>query len=382
VVSSFMSVAIARLFGTALGGRSKERQELADRPIPLEAEMPVVAARGGGDLIERLFGPLGYTVETAGLPLDLALGWHDSPYFRVRIEGHCRLRDLLRHLYVLIPVLDDRKHYWVGEEEIAKLLQRGEGWLADHPERELIVGRYLKRQRPLTRLALERLSEDDQHPDERQEFRDEQEQRLERPIRLHDQRLDRIATELEDLGARRVMDLGCGTGQLLERLLRSSQFERVVGLDVSVRALEIAHRRLHLETAAPTLRERIDLLHGSITYVDPRLEGFDAATLVEVIEHLEPPRLAAAERVVWEHARPGAVLVTTPNREYNARFENLPGGGLRHADHRFEWTREEFRAWASGVAGRQGYEVRFDGVGPEDPELGAPTQMARFERCA
>jgi 3' terminal RNA ribose 2'-O-methyltransferase Hen1 len=381
VVSSFLTVAIARLFGTALSGRSKERQELADSEIPLVAEMPVVPVRRGGEgLIARLFEPLGYTVESAGLPLDPALGWEESPYYRIRLEARCRLRDLLRHLYLLIPVLDDRKHYWVGEDEIAKLLRRGEGWLADHPERELIVGRALKRQRPLTRLALDRLSEGEAAPDESRASRDEEEERLERPIRLHDERLDRIVTELEALGVRRVADLGCGSGKLLSRLLRSPCFDRIRGLDVSTRALEIAHRRLHLEDATPKLEERIELAHGSITYVDPRIEGFDAAVLVEVIEHLDAPRLAAAERAVFGHARPGAVLVTTPNREYNARFESLPAGTMRHPDHRFEWTREELRAWASGVAERFGYQVTFDGIGPEDPELGAPTQLARFER--
>lgn len=382
-VCSFMSVAIARSFGTALGGRSKERPELANRAIPLRAEMPTVPCRGGAELIHRLFSPLGYAVETEGQPLDPQFPeWGDSPYYRVTLEATCRLQDLLSHLYVLIPVLDNRKHYWVGEEEIEKLLHRGEGWLSDHPDRELIVSRYLKHRSPLTRLALERLShEDEADLDDRERSRDEDEEVLEAPIRLHEQRLSRVHSELDGLGARRVGDLGCGDGKLLQKLLRSGSFDKILGLDVSLRSLEHAHRRLRLEDAAPRVRERVELLHGSITYVDPRLEGLDAATLVEVIEHLDPPRLSAAERVVWGHARPASVLVTTPNREFNVRFENLRHGGFRHGDHRFEWSREEFRDWATGVADRFGYSVRFQSIGTEDPELGAPTQMATFERC-
>jgi 3' terminal RNA ribose 2'-O-methyltransferase Hen1 len=383
VVSSFMSVALGRAFGTALGGRSKERQELAERAIPLRAEMPTLPVRGGPPVLRRLFEPLGYRVEAEGGPLDAGFpDWGESPYFRVGLEADCRLADLLRHLYVLYPVLDDRKHYWVDEPEIDKLLRRGEGWLGDHPERELIVDRYLRRSRRLTRLALDRLSaEEEVDPDRSREERDAEEQRIEAPLRLHDVRLDRVCRELEDRGARSVLDLGCGEGRLIRLLLKSKQFERIVGMDASVRSLEIAHRRLHLAEASPRMRERVALLHGALTYRDRRLEGFDAAALVEVVEHLDPARLPALERVVWGHARPRTVVLTTPNREYNARFESLPAGRFRHRDHRFEWARAELEAWAGGVAERCGYEVRLEGIGEADPELGAPTQMAVFTRC-
>lgn len=127
-------------------------------------------------------------------------------------------------------------------------------------------------------------------------------------------------------------------------------------------------------------RQRIRLLHGSLMYRDTRLEGFDAAAVVEVIEHLDPPRLAAFERVLFECARPGTVVLTTPNVEYNVKWESLPAGKFRHKDHRFEWTRAQFQGWASGMAERFGYKVRFLPVGPEDPIVGAPTQMAVFSR--
>lgn len=382
VVSSFMSVAIAKAFGTALGGRSKDRPELAGKSIFLRAEMPVVPARGGPKLISRLFEPLGYSVVSERHPLDSTFPeWGESPYYRVKLEAECRLCDLLRHLYVIIPVLDDKKHYWVGEAEIEKLLKRGEGWLTNHPERELILRRGLKRMGRLTRVAIERLlGEESPNEESRQQARDREEANIEKPIRLNDARLDTVRNTLAEAGARRVLDLGCGEGRLLQLLLKSIQFKRIVGLDASVRSLENAYRRLRLAEAPPKLRERVELLHGALTYRDSRLDGFDAAALVEVVEHLDPPRLAALERVVFENARPGMVIVTTPNREFNTKFETLPAGKFRHRDHRFEWTREECRAWAHRVAKRHGYSASFQGIGEQDPKLGTPTQMVIFER--
>jgi 3' terminal RNA ribose 2'-O-methyltransferase Hen1 len=176
-----------------------------------------------------------------------------------------------------------------------------------------------------------------------------------------------------------VLDLGCAAGSLVRELLRDRQFEEVVGLDVSIRSLEAARRRLKLDRLPPTQANRVRLIHGSLMYRDRRLEGFDAAAVVEVVEHLDPPRLSAFERVLFEFARPRTVVLTTPNREYNVTWETLPAGQFRHPDHRFEWTRQEFQAWAQAVAGRFGYTVRFLPVGPEHETLGPPTQMGVFE---
>ena len=276
---------------------------------------------------------------------------------------------------MLLPVLDDDKHYWVGEDEVAKLLRKGEGWLPQHPDRALIARRYLKRQKRLFHPALAAL--DEMAPAE--EDSPAPEEQLEERISLRDQRLGSVQSVIKAAGARRVLDLGCGPGALLERLVRDG-YEHVVGVDVSARALEMAARRLKLDRMPDAQRARVELLHSPLTYRDKRLQGFDAAALVEVIEHLDPPRLAAAEQNVFGSARPATVVVTTPNAEYNVRWETLPAGRFRHPDHRFEWTREQFAAWSAGVAKRHGYEVRHLPVGPDDPEVGAPTQMAVFER--
>jgi 3' terminal RNA ribose 2'-O-methyltransferase Hen1 len=400
--SSFLSVALGRLFGTAMSGRSKERQELADRPIALEAWLPVVPCRGGQDLARRLFEPLGYAVEARALPLDPEFPeWGASRYLALRIAATVRLRSLLEHLFVLLPVLDDDKHYWVGADEVGKLLRRGGQWLAVHPEHDLITRRYLRHDQRLTRAALAALFADDAaDPDRSDEEQDAGEESVERsvslgggvwggrppgPAPLHERRLAAVLGVITASGARSVLDLGCGSGKLLAELVKQPGLQRVTGLDVSHRALEAAARRLHLDRMAPRQRERVQLLHGSLTYRDSRLHGFDAAAIVEVIEHLDPPRIVAFEKVVFGHARPETVVLTTPNAEYNALLAGLPPASFRHGDHRFEWTRPQLRAWAEAVAARYGYRAELSGIGPQGTapggeDLGCPSQLAVFRR--
>jgi 3' terminal RNA ribose 2'-O-methyltransferase Hen1 len=382
VASSFLSVAIGEVYGSALAGRSRERAELASQPLPLTAHLAVVPCRGGESLLRQLFEPLGYAITARRHPLDDRFpAWGTSPYFTVDLAASIRLRDLLLHLTVLIPVLDDDKHYWVGEDELEKLLRRGKGWLETHPARELIVARYLKRKRRLVREAVARLADDEAaDPDQTAEARDQEEAAIEQPLRLHTRRLETVAEILAQSGASRVLDLGCGEGKLIRRLLETSQFREIVGVDVSPRTLEIAARRLRLDQAPA--KGRVDLIQGALTYRDRRLAGYDAAAVVEVIEHLDPSRLAGFERSLFEFARPRVVVVTTPNADYNILLPGLAAGRLRHRDHRFEWSRAEFAAWAERIADRFGYAVRLEGIGPTDPVHGAPSQMAVFERPA
>ena len=381
VASSFLSVALAQVFGSALGGRCKDRPGLAETPLPLEARLQVVPSRGGAEFLHRLFEPLGYTVGLQAYPLDSQFpDWGESPYFSLTLTGTVRLADLLTHLYVLIPTLDSGKHYAIGDEEVEKLIRKGEGWLAAHPERETIVHRYLKGRRSLVRDALAQLTQEEEPEAEAVTLHDREEEAVEKKISLHEQRLGAVLAALKGSGAKRVLDLGCGEGRLLSLLLADKQFTEILGMDVSYRTLEMAQDKLHLDRLPPMQRERIRLLQGSLIYRDARLGGYDAAAVVEVIEHLDANRLAAFARALFEFARPGTVIITTPNVEYNPKFETLPAGRFRHKDHRFEWTRAEFQGWADGVCGRFGYAVRILPIGPEDAEVGAPSQMAVFER--
>lgn len=380
---SFMSVAISQVLGPALNGRSKERPELATTPIPLVATLEVLPCRGGENFLYEIFQPLGYEIEAVRYPLDEQFGeWGESPYYSLTLSKTTTLAELLTHLYVLIPVFDNFKHYYIGNEELEKLLKHGQGWLATHPKREAITHRYLKYQRSLAREALAQLAEqDDQPAEELAEARSEdREESLEKSISLNEQRHGEVVAALKASGAKRVLDLGCGEGKLLRELLKEKQFEEIVGMDVAFRSLEIAQERLRLDDLPPRQKERIRLLHGSLMYRDKRLAGFEAAAIVEVIEHLDPSRLAAFERVVFEFARPGVVVLTTPNREYNILWPTLAAGAFRHEDHRFEWSREEFRSWTTKLAERFGYTVEFQLVGPEHDELGSPTQMGIFKR--
>jgi len=386
VASSFLSVAISRVFGSAMAGKCRERPALARKSIPLRAEIDVLPSRGGPELLNRLFAPLGYKVTATRHSLDDKFPeWGESPYYSVILERECRLSELLTHLYVLIPVLDNHKHYWVGDQEVENLLSKGADWLGAHPESELITKRYLKYQRSLAREALARLRDE---PDSDTEGNVpsvevghiQEEEQLEASLSLNDERLGTVLSVLKGAGATRVLDLGCGEGKLLRRLLDERQFTEIVGVDVSIRSLETAASRLKLDRLPERQRQRIRLMHGSLMYRDRRFHGFDAASVVEVIEHLDPPRLAAFEQVVFSHARPGTVVVTTPNREYNVRWESVGPDRLRHRDHRFEWTREEFQEWARGLAEQHRYEVRFLNIGVEDAEVGSPTQAAVFEQ--
>lgn len=380
VASSFLSVAIAEVYRTALTGRCQQLPELATKPIPLTVNLPVLPCRGGYSFLCQLFEPLGYRVEGKVLPFDEAFEKSDSIYIDVTLTNTVRLSNLLAHLYVLIPVLDDDKHYWVGEAEIEKLMRHGESWLNEHPLRDKITQRYLKRRRQLTQIALERLTEEDGADFKVEEIEgDSREIAIEKPISLNQQRLETVTSILKNYHAKRVVDLGCGEGKLLQYLLTEKTIEQITGVDVSHRALEIASKRLKLDELPTHQQGKIQLIQGSLLYRDRRLAGYDAATLIEVIEHLYLDRLATLERVVFEFARPKLVIVTTPNIEYNIRFA-LAEGKLRHHDHRFEWTRQEFLDWANSITKRFAYRVEFNNIGEADPELGAPTQMGIFTK--
>jgi 3' terminal RNA ribose 2'-O-methyltransferase Hen1 len=376
VASSFMSVAIAKSFSTAMNGKCEKRPDLVDLIMPFEVIVSVIPASKGGEfLIRRLFEPLGYTVSLEQYNLDAKFPeWGQSKYFKLKLSCNLKVKELLSHLYVLIPVLDNEKHYWVSQHEVEKLLQKGEGWLKGHPEKEQIIKRYLKNIGGLAKNALARLT-DDELVSEDEESENQVDVVKEK---LHDKRLKNVCDELTASGAKSVVDLGCGEGKLLKMLLKEKQFDKILGVDVSHRTLEKAVDRLGYNEMAPKQKERISIKQGALTYRDKRLERFDAAAIVEVIEHLDLNRLKAFERVVFEFAKPKTVVLTTPNREYNELFETMAADSMRHTDHRFEWTRTEFETWAQGVAERNEYEERFKPVGDVHDRVGAPTQMAIF----
>ncbi len=379
VASSFSSVAIAQVLRSALKGVCKELPELAASEIPLELSLEGVPCNE--EFARLLFEPLGYQVEVETFALDDRFpDWGDAPFVRLHLKATKKLSEALSHLYVLLPVLDGDKHYFIADDEVEKLLKRGAGWLENHPAQNLIVSRYL-RQRRLISEAMEKLAPETESEAEN----DAQEERIEAEVKekavpLHQGRIEAVLEVLKTSGAKRVLDLGCGEGRLLRELLKDRQFEEILGLDASHRALEMCADRLKFERMPDAKRAKIKLIHGALTYRDDRLKGFDAAALIEVIEHLDAPRLHAFERALFEFARPDTIVLTTPNAEYNVKWESLPAGKMRHRDHRFEWNRAQFRAWAEKIANDYGYEVEISELGPLDEIVGAPSQMGVFRR--
>ena len=376
--SSFLAVAIGAAFSSALAGKAPERPALAETAIPLEARVSSVRCPSE-PTVRSFFEPLGYEVSIERNALDDAHpAWGVAPTATLVLRGSVRLRDLLAHLVVLIPALDGQTHYWVGEDEVEKLLRRGEGWLAAHPAREVISHGYLRRQRRLARLALERLL-DEEGVEEEREAEDRAEEGIEQPMRLGERRVEAVLEVLRGAGARSVVDLGCGSGRFVRAALKERSLERIVGVDVSSAALAVGEARMEKKLSEAD-RARVFLLLGSIVYRDRRLDGLDAAVCIEVIEHLDPDRIPFFVENVFGAMRPRLVVVTTPNVEANAKMPGLAPGRMRHRDHRFEWTRDELVGFSAGVARAQGYDVRFDGIGDDDPVVGAPTQMAVFTR--
>jgi 3' terminal RNA ribose 2'-O-methyltransferase Hen1 len=392
--SSLLASAMANVFRTAMRGRCDSRPELAATAIPLDVHLPALPCKGGSEVAVRLFEPLGWRVDARPVPLDEAFPeWGDSRYVTLTLSGVVRLADALNQLYVLLPVLDDAKHYWIAPDEVDKLIRAGEGWLATHPERASITRRYLANRHVLVRTALGRLADADDRPEDELDRGpvDEEpspadppaaepgasESEVEAAAPLAERRIQAVLDVLHAEQTPRVIDLGCGSGKLLSRLLADRYFERIVGADVSHRAIALAQRWLRPEPQRDGV-PRLEIFQGALTYADERFRGYDAAVLMEVIEHVDPLRLAAVERVVFGDAQPRVVVVTTPNAEYNVRYEDL--SGMRHPDHRFEWRRREFGDWAGRVAAAYGYQVRFVPVGGDDSEVGPPTQMGVFTR--
>lgn len=383
VASSLTSVALRVAFSSALSAKSGD--DPRDAPARWLVSLPAVACDAGEEMIARIFTPLGYGVTATRLPLDARFpAWGASNVYTITLEGQTTARDLLSHLYVLLPVLDNSKHYYTGQDEIDKLLAHGRAWLAAHPDRELIARRYLRYKRPLVESALTRLAERDPALEavETQEDATQPAEPADETPGLHEQRLNAVMAAIRAVGARSLVDLGCGEGRLLTLALRERTLTRILGMDVSTVALARAAHKLHVDTMPQTQRERLTIAQGSLLYRDERLAGFDAAALVEVIEHLDTARLSAMERVVFLHAHPARVIVTTPNRDYNVHWEAVGEQRLRHRDHRFEWTRSECQEWAERVSQTYGYRAVWQGIGPEEPNIGAPSQMIIFDRNA
>ena len=379
VASSFMSSAISKVYGTAMNGNCKAKPELTAIEMPLQCKLSPINVKGGEEFIRRMFEPLGYDLNIHRLPIDsLSPELGNSDYYSIALKNNILLKHLLSQLYILIPVFDRQRHYWISKQNVDVLLEKGSDWLPTHPEVKVITKYYLKHIRTLTQMALDRLL-----ADENQDSNDEQSPD---PIisnvteNLNRQRYKTVMETLKELGGRRILDLGCGAGMLIELLLRDSQFSKIIGMDASYRSLQRAKARLYMDEMSPKMKARIDFIHGSLLYRDERLKGFDIAVIIEVIEHIDPDRLIDFEKVVFKFARPTYVILTTPNSEYNQVYGINNPSKYRHPDHRFEWSRDQFSSWVERIGSEYDYSATLQSIGDVHSEFGSPTQMAVFKR--
>ncbi|ALO68272.1 3' terminal RNA ribose 2'-O-methyltransferase Hen1 [Arthrobacter alpinus] len=376
VSSSLMSVALGKVFSTAMSGRCNERPELAASPLQLVIQLSSVSVSGEPGFATSLFEPLGWRVNEVPIPLDSKFpNWGDSAYVKITLTGTMPLNDALRQIYLLLPVMEDAKHYWVSDDEVEKLMRAGAGWLETHPQREIIIQRYLAHQRGMTEKVGFLINEEGEIDT------GEPAQLVPARKALRSLRVEAVLTALDEVGARRVVDMGCGEGALLQKLFSDPTFSSIVGTDVSPHMLNRAEERLGLRELSDRQKERVRLLQSSATYLDDRLRDYDAVVLMEVVEHIEPERLAALENSVFGYAQPKTVVVTTPNAEFNSLYPLLPSGSFRHPDHRFEWTRAEFDQWIVSIASTYGYSAERRSIGDADEHLGPPTQMAIFRKA-
>lgn len=383
VGSSFVSTAITKVFSSALNGNCNNKPQLVKQVMPLTIELNVLSVKGNFNIINKIFEPLEYEVDFKPYLLDEKFpDWGVSRYCTLRLTATKTLQEVLTHLYVLLPVFDNDKHYYVSNNDIEKLLNKGKDWLINHPEKKLITYRYLKNLKGLANKALKLLSIDDTATNEEElidNLTPATEEKVKK-VRLHELRLLAAKDALKESGAQKVLDLGCGEGKLIRHLMKETQFTQITGLDVTYQSLLRAKERLYFDHLSPKIKERIQLLHGSLMYKDERLLKHDAAALVEVIEHIELDRLDTFEKIVFDYLQLKTIIISTPNAEYNAVYEFLEDGNYRHDDHRFEWTRAEFKQWCNSIAETYNYEYIISFIGDENEEHGTPSQMAIFNK--
>lgn len=381
VSSSFMSTALNRIFSTAMNGRCTKRQELADSALDLEAVIYNLPVRGEKTFVQEVFEPLGYQVGIRESILDdKFVEWGESCYIDLTISGKLKLSDLLNHLYVLIPVFDKQKHYYMSEDEIDKLLRHGKGWISSHPKKNQIIHRYFDMKRSYANKTIAKLLEMESEIEETTVTDDTTETmpQTQKRVPLNTQRMEAVKNAVLSSGAQSVLDIGCGEGKLTSILLREQQIKRITAADVSVSVLEKAKQKLNYERMQDYLKNKLTLIQASLLYKDRRFEGFDIACVIEIIEHLDPPRIPLFEKVLFGSAKPKTVVLTTPNKEYNDNYSTLENGTLRHKDHRFEWTRKEFRNWCEHICEEFSYTVIYQNIGETDENYGSPTQAAIF----
>lgn len=376
VVSSIFCSNTRSALGTALNGRPKEEYlDWAKHAFQLTIGFGPVATDLPDAAIKNLFEPLGYQTEIERGRADYNFQFKERSSARfINLQSKVTLQNALQHLFVLIPVLDDYRHYFIDEREIEKLERYGEGWLADHPLKELIIKRTLRFRELIDQMVL------NSHQTEliNEAVTPEPNISSQPVVRLNKLRYQRLVKIIEDLAAREsIVDFGAGEGKLSVRLGFIPGVKEILAVEPTekeqLRALKrFSEASRKDDFIAPTP------VWGSLFYYDEQLCGKDVMILSEVIEHIDESRLPRVMDTILGSYKPQVLLITTPNAEYNPVYQMEEG--IRHKDHRFEWSRAEFAEWTYCLARNYAYEVQIDGIGEEAEGYGHPSQLAILTR--
>ncbi|WP_141431100.1 3' terminal RNA ribose 2'-O-methyltransferase Hen1 [Bacillus sp. 03113] len=367
-VSSLFCTNIRKALGTALNGKPKEEyQKWVNHPFELHMNFGPVASHLSDENIVELLHPLGYIVEIerGETNYSFELKQRSSSRF-IHLKGQQTIQQALRHLFILIPVIDNYKHYFIDEHEIEKLVRYGEGWLDSHPLREYIIKQSLRFSELINQFPS--LAKKD----------DEEEHSSAPKVRLNELRYQAVVEKIKSLSQRAsIVDFGSGEGKLSVRLSNIPDVKEVLAVEPSETAQLRAIQRFEKASYNQTHVSPTPIL-GSLFYYDERLLNKDVMILCEVIEHIDEYRLPNIMKTIFREYQPKTLIVTTPNREYNEVY--AMDEIVRHSDHRFEWTRQEFKSkcetWIKNVL----YSMEFEGIGLEHEEYGHPTQMCTFVR--
>ncbi|MFJ7684675.1 3' terminal RNA ribose 2'-O-methyltransferase Hen1 [Peribacillus butanolivorans] len=364
-VSSIFCSLIRSALGTALNGQPKEEHtEWVNHPFSFQFEFGPVVSSLSDNQLKDLFEPIGYEVMITRPEIEYSFQIKDKSSARsISLKGMKTLQEGLRHLFVLIPVIDNYKHYYIDEKEIEKLERYGDGWLKDHPMRDYIYRQSLRFKEVYSIV-------ENRKPEEKKEEK-------ENKVRLNDLRYEKIVDTVSQMNPRSIVDFGSGEGKLSVRLGFVEGVKEILAVEPSQTAAIKALGRFEKVKN----KEKFvvpETLWGSLFYYDERLKNKDVIILCEVIEHIDEYRLPKVLDTILHDYQPNALIITTPNHEYNEVYDMEDV--LRHNDHRFEWTRAEFRQWCTERNHRDIYSLKFEGIGEEHDTYGYPTQMVVFER--
>ncbi|MNM55135.1 RNA repair, ligase-Pnkp-associating, region of Hen1 [compost metagenome] len=333
---------------------------------PISTKLP-------NEAILELFEPLGYDTEIKEIQLDYDFKIESSGVYEITLNKTCNIVSLFRHIYVLIPVIDNYKHHFISKDEVDKLLRLGDGWLATHPKNEFISKRYVGYRESLFKTVITSLE------NEKEVEESKIEEQKEEKVGLGKLRYLEFAKQVENLGVTEVVDMGAGEGRLIELLAKNKNLNQLIACEPTLTGRQRMYARIDKLDRKKLLSIKPQVIQSSLFYKDYRLVNKECIVLCEVIEHINADRIDNVMDIILNYNKPKHFIISTPNFEYNVLYETMKTK-FRHGDHRFEMTRKEFKEFIDKHAERCGYDVEYVGIGESHEQYGYATQMAVMKR--